>query len=125
MKKLIVYSIISLIFINETLSQSRVSGYVYDQINNNPIENVAIFDSYSDKIFYSNEKGYFDFIADKNTVEIIFYSEGYIVLSKLLESNSENLIIKLPSKVEELNEVVVRANRKKITNTNPNIRVLL
>ena len=114
MKKLIFYSIISLIFINETLSQSRVSGYVYDKINNNPIENVAIFDSYSDKIFYSNEKGYFDFIADKNTVEIIFYSEGYTVLSKLLESNSENLIIKLPSKVEELNEVVVRANRKKI-----------
>ena len=51
MKKLIVYSILSLILINETLSQTRVSGYVYDQINNNPIENVAIFDSDSDKIF--------------------------------------------------------------------------
>ena len=88
MKKLIVYSILSLILINETLSQSRVSGYVYDQINNNPFENVAIFDSYSDKIFYSNEKGYFDFIADKNTVEIIFYSEGYTVLSKLLETKA-------------------------------------
>ena len=114
MKKLIVYSILSLIFLTQTLAQSRVSGFVYDEISGNPVQNVAIFDNYSDKVFYSNADGYFDFIINKNTVEILFYLEGYIVLNKILQSDSTNLIINLSSKVEELNEVVVRANRKKI-----------
>jgi Fe(3+) dicitrate transport protein len=52
--------------------------------------------------------------VNKNSVEIIFYSEGYRVLIKNIESNSTSLIINLSSKVEELNEVIVRANRKKI-----------
>ena len=114
MKKLIVYSILSLIFLTQTLAQSRVSGFVYDEISGNPVQNVAIFDNFSDKVFYSNADGYFDFIINKNTVEILFYLEGYIVLNKILQSDSTNLIINLSSKVEELNEVVVRANRKKI-----------
>ena len=114
MKKLIVYSILSLIFLTQTLAQSRVSGFVYDEISGNPVQNVAIFDNYSDKVFYSNADGYFDFTINKNTIEILFYLEGYIVLNKILQSDSTNLIINLSSKVEELNEVVVRANRKKI-----------
>ena len=114
MKKLIVYSILSLIFLTQTLAQSRVSGFVYDEISGNPVQNVAIFDNFSDKVFYSNADGYFDFIINENTVEILFYLEGYIVLNKILQSDSTNLIINLSSKVEELNEVVVRANRKKI-----------
>jgi Fe(3+) dicitrate transport protein len=114
MKKLIVYNIISLIFISQTLAQSRVSGFVYDEVSGSPIENVAIFNNYNDKTFYSDLNGYFDFNINKNSVEIIFYSEGYRVLIKNIESNSTSLIINLSSKVEELNEVVVRANRKKI-----------
>lgn len=114
MKKLIVYNIISLIFISQTLAQSRVSGFVYDEVSGSPIENVAIFDNYNDKTFYSDLNGYFDFNVNKNSVEIIFYSEGYRVLIKNIESNSTSLIINLSSKVEELNEVIVRANRKKI-----------
>ena len=69
MKKLIVYSILSLIFLTQTLAQSRVSGFVYDEISGNPVQNVAIFDNFSDKVFYSNADGYFDFIINKNTVE--------------------------------------------------------
>ena len=116
MKRLIIYSIISLIFISNTLGQSRVSGYVYDEFTNDPIENVAIFDNYSNKIFYSDKKGYFNFIKGKSTIELTFYLEGYLVLNKIteLDLDSTNLIIKLSSKVEELNEVIVRANRKKI-----------
>ena len=114
MKKLIVYSIISLIFISQTFAQSRVSGFVYDEISGSPIGNVAIFDNYNDKTFYSDLNGYFDFNVNKNSVEIIFYSEGYTVLNKNIESSSTSLIINLSSKVEELNEVIVRANRKKI-----------
>ena len=114
MKKLIVYSILSLMFLTQTLAQSRVSGFVYDEISGNPVQNVAIFDNFSDKVFYSNADGYFDFTINKNTIEILFYLEGYIVLNKILQSDSTNLIINLSSKVEELNEVVVRANRKKI-----------
>ena len=116
MKRLIIYSIISLIFISNTLGQSRVSGYVYDEFTNDAVENVAIFDNYSNKIFYSDKKGYFNFIKGKNTIELTFYLEGYLVLNKIIELDldSTNLIVKLSSKVEELNEVIVRANRKKI-----------
>ena len=105
-----------MIFISNTLGQSRVSGYVYDEFTNDAIENVAIFDNYSNKIFYSDKKGYFNFIKGKNTIELTFYLEGYLVLNKIIELDldSTNLIVKLSSKVEELNEVIVRANRKKI-----------
>ena len=72
MKRLIIYSIISLIFISNTLGQSRVSGYVYDEFTNDAVENVAIFDNYSNKIFYSDKMGYFNFIKGKTLLSLRF-----------------------------------------------------
>ena len=114
MKKLINFNIVFLIFINFCLGQDKVSGYVLDEDTNLPINNVAIYDNNSDKIYYSDSDGYFEFIKNKNTVEIVFFIEGYILLSKQLDEDNVNLNIKLSSRVEQLNEVVVRANKKKI-----------
>ena len=114
MKKLINFNIVFLIFINFCLGQDKVSGYVLDEETNLPINNVAIYDNNSDKIYYSDSDGYFEFIKNKNTVEIVFFIEGYILLSKQLDEDNVNLDIKLSSRVEQLNEVVVRANKKKI-----------
>ena len=114
MKKLINFNIVFLIFINFCLGQDKVSGYVLDEGTNLPINNVAIYDNNSDKIYYSDSDGYFEFIKNKNTVEIVFFIEGYILLSKQLDEDNVNLDIKLSSRVEQLNEVVVRANKKKI-----------
>ena len=114
MKKLINFNIVFLIFINFCLGQDKVSGYVLDEDTNLPINNVAIYDNNSDKIYYSDSDGYFEFIKNKNTVEIVFFIEGYILLSKQLDEDNVNLDIKLSSRVEQLNEVVVRANKKKI-----------
>ena len=114
MKKLINFNIVFLIFINLCLGQDKVSGYVLDEDTNLPINNVAIYDNNSDQIYYSDNDGYFEFIKNKNTVEIVFFIEGYILLSKQLDEDNLNLNIKLSSRVEQLNEVVVRANKKKI-----------
>ena len=114
MKKLISFNIVFLIFINFCLGQEKVSGYVLDEDTNLPINNVAIYDNNSDQIYYSDSDGYFEFIKNKNTVEIVFFIEGYILLSKQLDEDNVNLNIKLSSRVEKLNEVVVRANKKKI-----------
>ena len=114
MKKLINFNIVFLIFINFCLGQEKVSGYVLDEDTNLPINNVAIYDNNSDQIYYSDSDGYFEFIKNKNTVEIVFFIEGYILLSKQLDEDNVNLNIKLSSRVEKLNEVVVRANKKKI-----------
>ena len=114
MKKLINFNIVFLIFINFCLGQDKVSGYVFDGDTNLPINNVAIYDNNSDQIYYSDSDGYFEFIKNKNTVEIVFFIEGYILLSKQLDEDNVNLDIKLSSRVEQLNEVVVRANKKKI-----------
>ena len=114
MKKLINFNIVFLIFINLCLGQDKVSGYVLDEETNLPINNVAIYDNNSGQIYYSDSDGYFEFIKNKNTVEIVFFIEGYILLSKQLDEDNVNLNIKLSSRVEQLNEVVVRANKKKI-----------
>ena len=114
MKKLIVYNILSLILIAQAFSQSRVSGNIFDEISDDPIGNVAIYDVTNDQIFYSDNNGFFDFEINENTYELGFYLEGYTYLTKFLDNNYTNLTIKLSSKVQELNEVVVRANRKKI-----------
>ena len=114
MKKLINFNIIFLILINFCLGQDKISGYVFDKDTNLPINNVAIYDNNSDQIYYSDSDGYFEFMKNKNTVEIVFFIEGYILLSKKLDGDNVKLDIKLSSRVEQLNEVVVRANKKKI-----------
>ena len=113
MKKLISYSVF-LFYISFSFGQNRVSGYVVDNNSNLPIENVAIYDNYSDKIYYTDSVGFFDFIKKERTVEIVFFIEGYNLFSKPLGDDNNNLTIKLNSKIEQLDEVVVRANKKKI-----------
>ena len=114
MKKLINFNILFLIITNFCFAQEKVSGYVYDNDTNLPISKVAIYDSNNEQIYYTDNEGYFEFRKNTNTVEIIFFLEGYILLSKELDGNNINLDIRLSSRVEQLNEVVVRANKKKI-----------
>ena len=114
MKKLISYNIIFLIFSHLCIAQEKISGFVYDDATNNSIPNVAIYDSNSEQVYYTDKSGYFEFNKNINTSEIIFFIEGYILLSKQLSEDNTNLNIMLSSRVEQLNEVVVRANKKKI-----------
>ena len=45
----------------------------------------------------------------------MFYIEGYNLKTIIIESlNNQDLKIELKTKIEELDEVVVRANRKKV-----------
>ena len=110
MKKLISYNIIFLIFSHLCIAQEKVSGFVYDDATNNSISNVAIYDSNSEQIYYTDKSGYFEFNKNINTSEIIFFIEGYILLSKQLSEDNTNLIIRLSSRVEPVSYTHLRAH---------------
>lgn len=61
MKKLISYNIIFLILSHLCIAQEKVSGYVYDDDTNVSIPNVAIYDSNSEQVYYTDKLGYFEF----------------------------------------------------------------
>ena len=114
MKKLIICKILLLSLFQKSFTQEKISGYIFDEITNDPVENVTVFDNYSDGVVFSNKNGFFEFVKNKRTIEISFYKEGYNLFSLTDSIKPKNNIIKLSSRIEKLNEVVVRANRKKI-----------
>ena len=114
MKKLINFSIFLLAIASSSFGQNKVSGYVYDDETNLPIENVAIYDNFSNEVYYSDSEGFFEFIKNEATKEIVFLIESYILKTIILGSINSNLTIKMSSRIEELSEVIVRANKKKV-----------
>ena len=114
MKKLINFSIFLFAIASSSFGQNKVSGYVYDDETNLPIENVAIYDNFSNEVYYSDSEGFFEFIKNEATKEIVFLIESYILKTIILGSINSNLTIKMSSRIEELSEVIVRANKKKV-----------
>ena len=114
MKKLIHFSLFLLAIATSSFGQNKVSGYVLDEETNLPIENVAIYDNFSNEVYYTNSEGFFEFIKNDETVEIVFFIESYILQTIILGSINTNLQVKMSSRIEELSEVTVRANKKKV-----------
>ena len=115
MKRLKGFSLILIFIYTSAFSQIKVSGYIYDEITDLGINNVSVFNPETNDITYSNEDGYYEIILNSNNTEISFYLEGYNLYTKIFKSdkNQSNDII-LTSNVEILNEVIVRANKKRI-----------
>ena len=114
MKKLIHFSLFLLAIATSSFGQNKVSGYVFDEETNLPIENVAIYDNFSNEVYYTNSEGFFEFIKNDETVEIVFFIESYILQTIILGSINTKLQVKMSSRIEELSEVTVRANKKKV-----------
>ena len=114
MKKLIHFSLFLLAITTSSFGQNKVSGYVFDEETNLPIENVAIYDNFSNEVYYTNSEGFFEFIKNDETVELVFFIESYILQTIILGSINTNLQVKMSSRIEELSEVTVRANKKKV-----------
>ena len=115
MKRLKGFSLILIFIYTSAFSQIKVSGYIYDEITDLGINNVSVFNPETNDITYSNGDGYYEIILNSNNTEISFYLEGYNLYTKIFKSdeNQSNDII-LTSNVEILNEVIVRANKKRI-----------
>jgi len=115
--RLKVFKILFIFFINPLFSQEKISGVILSDSNNLPLENVTIFNSDTNEISYSDLNGNFSMTINNIDSEINFFLEGYNLLTKLYSPQSGDLKkieIKLTPKIEELNEVVVRGNLKKI-----------
>ena len=115
--RLKVFKILLIFFINPLFSQEKISGVILSDSNNLPLENVTIFNSDTNEISYSDLDGNFSMTINNIDSEINFFLEGYNLLTRLYSPQSgdlKNIEIKLIPKIEELNEVVVRGNLKKI-----------
>ena len=115
--RLKVFKILFILSLNPLFSQEKISGVILSDSDNLPLENVAIFNSDTNEISYSDLDGNFSVTIKKIESEINFFLEGFNLLTKLYSPEAEDIKdieIRLIPKIEELNEVVVRANLKKI-----------
>ena len=115
MKKLKGFSLILVFIYTSAFSQIKFSGYIYDAATDIGLNNVSVFNPETNEISYSDKDGYYEIIINNYDSEISFYLEGYNLYNKVFAS-SENKTndIKLSSNIEMLNEVILRANKKRI-----------
>ena len=115
--KLKVFKILIILSFNSLFSQENLSGVIISESTNLPLENVTIFNSETNEISYSDSEGKFIISINNIDSEINFFLEGYNLLSEIFGPqvlDSNNVTIRLAPRIEKLNEVVVRANLKKI-----------
>ena len=113
MMKLLVYKIFILISFFG-FSQTNYSGKVIDKLTKSPLANVSVYNSTENKLSKTNSDGLFDLVIESNNTEILFYTEGYNLKSVIFSGNKNYSIIELNSQIEKLDEVIVRANKKKV-----------
>ena len=112
------FNILLILICNNLMSQEALVGIILDNNSDLPLVNVTVFNSNTNQISYSDINGNFKIDISPNETEIVFYLEGYNLLSNLYNSNlsvlNESEKIRLIPKVETLSEVIVRADLKKI-----------
>jgi len=113
MMKLLVYKIFILISFFG-FSQTNYSGKVIDKLTKSPLANVSVYNSTENKLSKTNSDGLFHLVIESNNTEILFYIEGYNLKSVIFSGNKNYSIIELNSQIEKLDEVIVRANKKKV-----------
>ena len=91
MKRLQGFSLILIFIYTSAFSQIKVSGYIYDEMTDLGLDNVAVFNNDTNEIIYSNENGYYEIIINSYNTEISFYIEGYNLYNKVFESDEDQL----------------------------------
>ena len=116
--KLKAFNILLILICNNLMSQASLDGIILDINSDLPLVNVTVFNSNTNEISYSDINGNFKIDIYSNETEVVFYLEGYNLLSNLYNPSlsvlNESRKIRLIPKVETLSEVIVRADLKKI-----------
>lgn len=115
--KLKVYKIfvLSLFFCFCSYSQNKISGIIYEKGTELKLEDVSVYDTEKGLITKSNSSGYYEFITIKKNINLVFIIEGYQFVEKsLLVEKNINLDITFSNQIQELSEVIVKANNQKI-----------
>tara|TARA_B100001057_G_scaffold458391_1_gene507599 strand:- start:987 stop:3404 length:2418 start_codon:yes stop_codon:yes gene_type:complete len=114
MKVLKVFSFVFIVCL-DSYSQDKIQGFITEISSDLAIADVSIYNSTDDIISTSNSDGYFEINIIDYPAEIIFYTEGFNLKTLIVSEKPVNEVnVSLESKIEELDEVIVRANRKKI-----------
>ena len=115
--KLKVYKIfvLSLFFCFCSYSQNKISGIIYEKGTELKLEDVSVYDTEKGLITKSNSFGYYEFITIKKNINLVFIVEGYQFVEKsLLVEKNINLDVTFSNQIQELSEVIVKANNQKI-----------
>ena len=100
---------------NYNLGQNRVSGYIYEKDSQIILQNVEIYDTELGLLTKSNTTGYYTFETIKAEINLVFLAEGYQFVEKSIKLENENrLDIYFSNPIQELSEVIVKANKTKI-----------
>jgi len=94
--------------------ENKVSGVVLNEDLNTPENNIKIYDRDRGFLDQTDEKGNFEFITSKENNQIIFLSPEDLFFEKKLKITNDTIIeIIFTPKVENLSEVILKANRIK------------
>ena len=96
-------------------SQNKISGYVSEKLTNFRLDSVTIYDLESGLIGNTKSDGYYEILTEKKLITLVFIAEGYQYFEKTLELKGDlvlNVVFSYP--IQELSEVVVKANNQKI-----------
>ena len=96
-------------------SQSKVSGFIYEKDTEVVLKMVEVYDIEKGLITTSSENGYYEFYTSKDVITLVFIADGYQFIEKsIILSEKNNLNIYFSNPIQELSEVVVKANNKKV-----------
>ena len=81
------FNILLILICNNLMSQEALVGIILDNNSDLPLVNVTVFNSNTNQISYSDINGNFKIGISPNETEIVFYLEGYNLLSNLYNPN--------------------------------------
>ena len=96
-------------------SQNYISGYVYEKDTEITLEKVEVYDIDNGLITTTSSDGFYEFETIKKEITLVFIANGYQFIEKTIILNEKNdLNIYFSNPVQELSEVIVKANNRKV-----------
>ncbi|WP_299134149.1 TonB-dependent receptor [uncultured Tenacibaculum sp.] len=107
--------VLLLMISSSVFSQFKVTGIVTSE-ENKPLNKVEIFNSNGGVLAKSGIDGSYSFETDKSQLNIVFYVDNYQLLEKTVSFSQKETIlnITLNSFTEELSEIVIQAQKRKV-----------
>ncbi|WP_244210949.1 TonB-dependent receptor family protein [Tenacibaculum singaporense] len=103
-----------LFFTASAFAQNKVSGVVTSEINTK-LQNVKVYNKTGRLLAETNSKGFYQFTAEKEQLELLFYVEEYQLKEvKVTVVKDVVLNVQLNSFSEELSEIQIKAQRRKV-----------
>ena len=95
-------------------SQFKVSGFVTSEVQK-PLNNVVVYNKTGDVLAKTNIAGAYSFTTNKDRLELFFYVEQFKLKQQNISlKNDLTLHVQLNAFTEELSEIVIQAQRRKI-----------